>query len=327
MPTPYRLASTTSQGLSAYATYESLPEPMTEYRNELVRNSIKGVIRKINKYIHPTHDPHDLVKTDALLAIEDPSQQEAHRLHHTNDFTFAHPPYGDQDDGENEETDHGDRAYAQPELPAIEPARASTAMNHRLTAYPNRHSDDEHHPPLRVSRSYGAIETTHIDPQPIEYIAKNSDNYQYILPSFPPPADDEIRRRIDNFILFRNRRQAAKALPLPVGQRREEVVYMTKDEATRTYKVGSRPWAPLEAGLTIVCVGDMVGEWKTTNRVIRSHGKVFNLWENDESEQKTYVQVNEYFQLPPTLATRIKARFGQMKKALFASRKANLNQI
>ncbi|KAJ7431344.1 hypothetical protein FB451DRAFT_1198150 [Mycena latifolia] len=287
MPTPYRLASTTSQGLSAYATYESLPEPMTEYRNEL---------------------------TDALLAIEDPSQQEAHRLHHTNDFTFAHPPYGDQDDGENEETDHGDRAYAQPELPAIELARASTAMNHRLTAYPNRHSDDEHHPPLRVSRSYGAIETTHIDPQPIEYIAKNSDNYQYILPSFPPPADDEIQR-------------PAKALPLPVGQRREEVVYMTKDEATRTYKVGSRPWAPLEAGLTIVCVGDMVGEWKTTNRVIRSHGKVFNLWENDESEQKTYVQVNEYFQLPPTLATRIKARFGQMKKALFASRKANLNQI
>jgi hypothetical protein len=108
------------------------------------------------------------------------------------------------------------------------------------------------------------------------------------------------------------------------NQQRRDVVILIPDPKTDAFWVDSTPWGLLEARMIIEAVGDMVGDWETTDRIYKKRGRVYNLWQNHGTQQEAWVRVDHHFRLPPTMITRLKSTLQAWTRTWFPPKQSKV---
>ncbi|KAJ7130387.1 hypothetical protein C8R44DRAFT_731916 [Mycena epipterygia] len=168
----------------------------------------------------------------------------------------------------------------------------------------------------RRTHSYSTIENHNTrNRQPVEYKA-NPFAYEYLHPSPPPSNDEQNMRNIDALILF-SQWQRRGAPPSSRAVNRRELAIIKVDRDTGVFFMTTQPWALLEPGVVVECVGDLAGAWRVTSHINKGGETAHNIWECDNTRQHTLVRVDDRYKFPPSLVTRMKKTFWRIGSMMF----------
>lgn len=104
----------------------------------------------------------------------------------------------------------------------------------------------------------------------------------------------------------------------------QEVAMVEQEGGDGPLIMTNKPLTPLRDGMTVVCSGEVVGDWRVTQLHAVHESHVHSLWVNDGCEQRTFVWVpkNDY-RLPISRWNRFRRRISAHFRAALTFKREN----